>query len=58
MRNAAIEALVIYLIALVILVPWLGLHGLWCALYVSFVARAFTLWLRYPALERAASGQG
>ncbi len=56
MRNAALEALVIYLIALWLCVGWFGVHGLWMALYVSFVARALTLWRRYPALEKAASG--
>ncbi len=55
MRNAALEALVIYAIALWICAGLFGLHGLWLALYVSFVARAVTLWLRYPALEQAAA---
>ena len=54
MRNAALESLVIYLFALWFCVGWFGVHGLWLALYVSFVARAVTLALRYPALERAA----
>jgi len=56
MRNAAIEAFVIYLVALWFCVAWFGIHGLWLALYVSFVARAVTLGIRYPALERAADG--
>ena len=54
MRNGAIEAFLIYLVALWICVAVWGLHGLWLALYVSFIARAVTLWIRYPALERAA----
>ncbi len=36
------------------LVPWLGNHGLWAALMVSFVVRGVTLGWKYPALERAA----
>jgi len=55
MRNAALEAFGIYLIALFLLVPSFGMHGLWAALYISFVARAITLWIRYPALEQSAS---
>lgn len=54
MRNAALESFGIYLVALWLCVTWFDVHGLWIALYVSFVARAVTLWLRYPALERSA----
>ena len=53
-RNMMIVSFAIYLIALVLLVPPLGNHGLWLALLISFVARGITLALRYPALERAA----
>jgi len=45
---------VIYCASAALLVPWLGNHGLWISLLVSFVARGVTLALRYPALERAA----
>jgi len=54
MRRAALESLAIYVVALLLLVPLWGYNGLWLALYVSFVARAVTLWRRYPALEAAA----
>jgi hypothetical protein len=43
-----------YAVCVVALVPQFGNHGLWMALLLSFMARALTLWLRYPALERAA----
>jgi MATE family multidrug resistance protein len=56
MRNMMAVSLVVYVAALLVLVPWLGNHGLWAALLVSFVARAATLGLRYPALERTAGG--
>ncbi len=56
MRNGALESFVIYLIALWLCVSWFGVHGLWIALYVSFIARAVTLWLRYPSLEKGADG--
>ena len=54
MRNMMVLSLAAYIVAALILVPWLGNHGLWLALLVSFVARGVTLGLRYPALERAA----
>lgn len=54
MRNMAAVSCAIYFAAVFLLVPSLENHGLWAALMVSFVARAATLALRYPALERAA----
>ena len=54
MRNMALLSLVIYLAALAVLLPAFGNHGLWMALHVSFIARAATLWSRYPALEAQA----
>ena len=57
MRNMMALSLLTYAIAAAVLVPQLGNHGLWLALLISFVARAVTLGLRYPALERAADGR-
>jgi MATE family multidrug resistance protein len=54
MARAALEALAVYVVAWWLLTGWFGNDGLWLALYVSFVARAVTLWWRYGALERAA----
>jgi len=51
MRNMMVLSGLIYLVALVVLLPVMGNHGLWAALLVSFVARGITLGLRYPALE-------
>ncbi|MEM7645105.1 MAG: MATE family efflux transporter, partial [Pseudomonadota bacterium] len=45
-------------LALAAFVPILGNHGLWAALMVSFAVRGVTLGTRYPALERAATGEG
>ncbi len=53
MRNAALASVVVYVAALLVLVPTLGNHGLWLALMVLNAARGVTLALRYPALERA-----
>ncbi|WP_415921629.1 MATE family efflux transporter [Tateyamaria sp. SN6-1] len=55
MRNMMAISFVIYWIAVAILLPLLGNHGVWAALLVSFLARGVTLSLRYPALERAAA---
>ena len=55
MRNMMAISLGVYVAAASILLPSLGNHGLWAAMSVSFLARAVTLWARYPALERAAA---
>src|SRR6056297_633021 len=54
MRNMMALSLATYAAAVILLVPWMGNHGLWAALLISFIARAVTLAARYPALERAA----
>lgn len=56
MRNMMAISFVIYVIAVLVLLPIFGNHGLWAALLIAFVARAVTLGLCYPALERAAEG--
>lgn len=55
MRNMTLIAACIYFAAAFAFVPIWGNHGLWAALLVSYVARAATLGVRYPALERAAA---
>ncbi len=54
MRNMMALSALIYAAAALALAPSLGNHGLWAGLIISFAARAITLALRYPALERAA----
>lgn len=56
MRNMMALSAVIYIAAVLILMPWIGNHGLWLALLISFIARGLTLAWRYPSLERAAQG--
>lgn len=51
MRIAMIQSVAIYVVALFLLVPTMGNHGLWAALMVLNTARAVTLGLRYPRLE-------
>ena len=53
MRNAMAVSTTIYAVSAAVLLPLLNNHGLWLALLISFVARAVTLGLRYPELERA-----
>ncbi|SDY12646.1 MATE family efflux transporter [Citreimonas salinaria] len=55
MRNMMAVSAAVYLGAVVALTGPLGNHGLWLALLISFAVRGLTLWLRYPALERAAA---
>ncbi|WP_112321560.1 MATE family efflux transporter [Oceanibium sediminis] len=55
MLHAMLASVAIYVVALALLGPAFGNHGLWAALMVLYVARAVTLGLRYPALERAAA---
>ncbi|MEO9651133.1 MAG: MATE family efflux transporter [Roseobacter sp.] len=52
MRNMMALSFATYWLAIFILLPIFGNHGLWLALLVSFVARGLTLGARYPALER------
>tara|TARA_R110002049_G_scaffold23781_5_gene84568 strand:+ start:17727 stop:19103 length:1377 start_codon:yes stop_codon:yes gene_type:complete len=54
MRNMMVASFIVYCAVAAVLVPWLGNHGLWVSLLVSFVVRGITLGLRYPALERSA----
>ena len=55
MRNMMAISFGVYAVAIAVLMPLFGNHGLWAALLISFVARGVTLGLRYPALERQAS---
>ncbi|MFU8863767.1 MAG: MATE family efflux transporter [Rhodobacterales bacterium] len=51
LRNMMVVSFAVYVVAVIVLLPPLGNHGLWLALLISFVARGITLALRYPALE-------
>ena len=52
MRNGMAMSLVAFAVALFVLVPNLGNHGLWLAFCLFMVARALTLGAVYPRLER------
>ncbi|MGO4913843.1 MATE family efflux transporter [Pseudogemmobacter sp. W21_MBD1_M6] len=51
MRNMMALSFVVYCVAVAILMPAFGNHGLWVAFLISFVARGVTLALKYPSLE-------
>jgi multidrug resistance protein, MATE family len=51
MRNAMVQSVAVFAVAVVVLPAALGAHGLWAALMVLNVLRGVTLGLRYPRLE-------
>ena len=51
MRNMMILSLIAYLAAAAVLVPALGNHGLWLALFVFFIVRAVALYARLPVIS-------
>ncbi len=54
MRNAMLLVLVLYAPIGVALWAAFDNHGLWISFYIMYALRAFTLWVRYPALVRGA----
>lgn len=57
MRNAAVIAALIYLLAWALLAPAYGVRGLWYAFNIYVVARAGALLLFYPSLRRRIAAQ-
>jgi MATE family multidrug resistance protein len=51
MRNMMFISFCVYLIALAILLPKYGNHGLWGSLIIFSLARGITLGFKYPRLE-------
>ena len=51
MRQMMIISVAVYIIALLVLLPFAGNHGLWASLMIFYAARGVTLWIRYPRLE-------
>ncbi|MBL9049877.1 MAG: MATE family efflux transporter [Tabrizicola sp.] len=59
MLRAMLASVVVYGLALVLLVPVAGNHGLWAALMVLNATRTVTLWRLYPkVLQLAGRGTG
>ncbi len=57
LRNAGIGAIVIYLASDALLAPAWGNHGVWAAFLIFYLARAATLAVAYPALEKRLQSQ-
>jgi MATE family multidrug resistance protein len=53
MRNAMLLSLTVYLIAVWLIVPVWGNHGLWFCLMLFMVSRAVTLGIRLPGIEKS-----
>lgn len=53
MRDAAVFAFAVYLIAWWALTDQFGVQGLWGAMIIYIVARAIALLLFYPLLRRS-----
>ena len=56
MLRAMLASVAVYVIALAVLVPLAGNHGLWAALMVLNGTRTLTLWRQYPKIA-ARAGQ-
>lgn len=50
MLRAMLASVAVYVVALAVLVPWAGNHGLWGALMVLNATRCITLWRLYPKI--------
>lgn len=55
MRNLMVPCVAIYGLALALLVPAFGNHGLWAALAVLNLSRSFAMWRRAPEAEAKAA---
>ena len=53
MRNAMVISVVIYVAAVATLPGPMGNHGLWLSVMIFMIARALTLAVHYPKIERA-----
>ncbi|WCR09962.1 MATE family efflux transporter [Paracoccus stylophorae] len=58
MRNAMVQAVAIYALAIVALPPLIGNHGLWAALITLNIARGVAMARLYPRAEAAALPAG
>lgn len=56
MLRAMLASVLIYALALLLLIPAFGNHGLWAALMVLNAARTITLWQRSPKVVALAGG--
>lgn len=55
MRIAMIQSVAVYVVALLVLPPLMGNHGLWAALMILNATRGLAMARLYPRVERAAA---
>ena len=55
MRNGMIISVISYILAIFILIPLWGNHGLWAAYSIFMIMRAITLFYKYPEIEKRAT---
>jgi len=55
MRNGMIISVISYVLAIFILIPLWGNHGLWAAYSIFMIMRAITLFYKYPEIEKRAT---
>ncbi len=55
MRNAALISVAVYALAVAVLTPVIGNHGLWAGILILNITRGVTLGLRYPKIEARAA---
>jgi MATE family multidrug resistance protein len=53
MRNGMLISFAVFLLAVYLLLPSMGNHGLWAALLAFLATRAITLGLWLPRIERS-----
>ncbi|WP_431300998.1 MATE family efflux transporter [Tabrizicola sp. BL-A-41-H6] len=56
MLRAMLVSVAVYVVALAVMIPAFGNHGLWAALMVLNATRTVTLWQRYPKVAARAGG--
>lgn len=56
MLGAMLVSVAVYVVALAVMIPAFGNHGLWGALMVLNATRTVTLWRRYPKVAARAGG--
>ncbi|MDP3264815.1 MAG: MATE family efflux transporter [Tabrizicola sp.] len=56
MLRAMLVSVAVYVLALAMMIPAFGNHGLWAALMVLNATRTVTMWRRYPKVAARAGG--
>jgi multidrug resistance protein, MATE family len=54
MRRAMLQSVAVYAVALAVLIPVAGNHGLWMSLMILNLTRGVTMGRQWPEVERKA----